>query len=87
MLPFAPMPLIDDFLINYNVGQALLLLFVLTLPAGYVQGSRKITAINFALFGTIFVVIPSIDGGSILFAFLGLALLILAPMLYSTATR
>lgn len=81
------MQLLDDFIINYNVGQALLLVFVLTLPAGYVQGSRKITAINFALFGTIFLIIPSIDGGSILFAFLGLALLVLAPMLYTTAKR
>lgn len=83
----APMQLLDDFIINYDVGQALLLVFVLTLPAGYVQGSRKITAINFALFGTIFLIIPSIDGGSILFAFLGLALLVLAPMLYTTAKR
>ena len=87
MLPFAPMPLIDDFLINYTIGQVLLLVFVLTLPAGYVQGSRKITAINFALFGAIFVIIPSIDGGSNLFAFLGVALLVVAPMLFATAKR
>ena len=87
MLPFAPMPLVDDFLLNYTVGQAVLLLFILSLPVGYVQGSRKITAINFALFGTIFVVIPSIDGGSILFAFLGIALLVVAPMVYATANR
>ena len=87
MLPFAPMPLIDDFLINYNIGQVLLLVFILTLPAGYVQGSRKITAINFALFGAIFIIIPSIDGGSNLFAFLGVALLVVAPMLFATAKR
>mgnify|MGYP006289153995 CR=1 FL=1 len=87
MLPFAPMQLLDDFLINYNIGQALLLLFVLSLPVGYVRGSRKITAINLALFGAIFVVIPSIGGGSSLFAFLGIALLVLAPMLYATAER
>ena len=87
MLPFAPMQLLDDFLINYNIGQALLLLFLLSLPVGYVRGSRKITAINLALFGAIFVVIPSIDGGSNLFAFLGIALLVLAPMLYATAER
>jgi len=87
MLPFAPMQILDDFLINYNVGQAILLVFILSLPVGYVRGSRKITAINFALFGAIFVIIPSIDGGSVLFAFLGVALLVLGPMLYATAER
>jgi len=87
MFPFAPMPLVDDFLLNYNVGQAILLLFILSLPAGYVQGSRKITAINFALFGGLFAIIPSIDGGPVYYAFLGIALLVLGPVLYATAKR
>ena len=87
MFPFAPMQLIDDFLLNYNVGQALLLLFILALPAGYVQGSRKITAINLMLFGALFIAIPSIDGGENYYAFLGIGLLVLGPMLYSTARR
>lgn len=87
MLPFAPLQIVDNFLIDYEVGHALLLLFVLSLPAGYVQGSRKITAINMALFGALFIVIPSIDGGSDLFAFLGIGLLVLAPMLYAMAER
>lgn len=87
MFPFAPMPLVDDFLLNYNVGQAILLLFILSLPAGYVQGSRKITAINFALFGTLFIIVPSIDGGPVHYAFLGIALLVVGPLLYTTAKR
>lgn len=87
MLPFAPLQLLDDFLINYTVGQAIFLVFLLSLPVGYVRGSRKITAINLALFGAIFVIIPSIDGGSILFAFLGVALLVVGPVLYATAER
>lgn len=87
MFPFAPMPLVDDFLLNYNVGQAVLLLFLLALPAGYVQGSRKITAINLILFGAIFIIIPSIDGGPSHYAFLGVGLLVLGPMVYATAER
>ena len=85
MLPFAPMPLVDDFLLNYNLGQAFLLLFILSLPAGYVRGSWRITAINFALFGVLFMVIPSIGGGPSHYAFLGLALLVIAPILFATS--
>ena len=83
----APLQLIDDFLLNYNVGQAILLLFLLSLPAGYVQGSRKITAINFALFGALFVVVPSIGGGPSHYAFLGIGLMIVGPVLFATADR
>lgn len=81
------MQFVDNILINYNVGQALLLLFVISLPAGYVQGSRKITAINLMLFGALFIVIPSIGGGEDYYAFLGIALLVLGPVLYATANR
>ena len=87
MTALVPMPLVDDFLINYNVGQVVLLLFVLALPAGYVQGSRKITAINVMLFGVLFVIVPSIGGGPVYYAFLGVALLVLGPLLYTTARQ
>lgn len=87
MFPFAPMPLLDDFLIQYELGQALLLLFILVLPAGYVRGSRKITAINVTTFGLLFIIVPSIGGGSIDYAFLGIILLVLGPVLYATARR
>jgi ABC-type Co2+ transport system permease subunit len=83
----APLQLIDDFLLNYNVGQAVLLLFVLSLPAGYVQGSRKITALNLALFGVLFMAVPSIGGGPSHYVLLGIALLVTGPMLYATAER
>lgn len=87
MFPFAPMPLIDDFLVQYNIGQAVLLLFILALPAGYVQGSRKITSINLITFGLLFVIVPSIGGGPVHYAFLGVALLVIGPVLYTTARR
>lgn len=87
MMPLAPVQLVDDILLNYNLGQVLLLLFVLALPAGYVLGSRRITAINLILFGVIFILVPSMDVGESYFAFLGIALLVLGPLLYTTARR
>ena len=87
MSALVPMPLVDDFLINYNIGQVVLLLFILALPVGYVQGSRKITAINTALFGILFIIVPSIGGGPVHYAFLGVGLLVVGPLLYATAGR
>ena len=87
MLELAPLQVIDDFLLNFNIGQVVLFLFVLSLPAGYVQGSRKITAINAILFGVLFLVVPSIGGGPGYFAYLGLALLVIGPVLFATARR
>lgn len=87
MLSLAPLQLLDNFLLDYDLAHALLLLFVLALPAGYVRGSRKITAINFALFGAIFIAVPSMGAGANYYAFLGVALLVLGPMLYATAER
>ena len=85
--PFVPMPLVDDFLIQYSVGQALLLLYVLSLPAGYVFSSWRITAVNAIVFGVLFLIVPSIGGGSILFAYLGIGLVVLGPMIYATTNR
>lgn len=87
MFPFVPMPLLDDFLLNYNIGQAVLLLFILTLPAAVAKSSMKILAINAIVFGGLFAIIPSIDGGSVYFAYLGVGLLIIGPMLYVTGKR
>lgn len=87
MFGFAPMPLLDDFLIQYDFGQAVLLLFVLSLPAGYVMKSWKITGINTILFGVLFIIVPSIGGGPVFYGFLGIALLVLGPMIYVSGDR
>lgn len=87
MLGFAPMPLIDDILIQYELGQAVLLLFVLSLPAGYVLKSWKITGINASLFGVLFLIVPSIGGGPVHYAFVGIALLVIGPMIYISGSR
>jgi NADH:ubiquinone oxidoreductase subunit H len=86
MTQFVPLPLIDDFLINYNVGQALLLLFVLSVLAAIPLGSRKVLSLNAITFGLIFVLTPA-SLAPVHFKFLGIALLVVAPLLYSTASR
>ena len=86
MFEFVPLPLIDDFLINYNVGQALLLLFVLSVLAAIPLGSRKVLSLNAITFGLLFVVTPS-SLAPLHYKFLGLALLVVAPLLYVTARR
>ena len=86
MIEFVPLPLIDDFLIKYNIGQALLLLFILSVLAALPLGSRKILSINAIAFGLIFVVTPA-SLAPLHYKFLGLALLIVAPLLYVTARR
>lgn len=87
MTAATPMQLIDNILLNYNVGQVVLLLFVLVLPVGIVKKSHKITGINVMLFGVLFITVPSIGGGPVHYAYLGVALLVVGPMIYVTAAR
>ena len=86
MIELVPLPLIDDFLINYNVGQALLLLFVLSVLAAIPLGSRKVLSLNAIVFGLLFVLTPS-NLAPLQYKFLGIALLVVAPLLYTTASR
>lgn len=82
-----PLALLNDFILPFNVGQVVLLLFLLTLPVGVVKKSRRITSINVVMFGLLFAIVPSIGGGPSYYAFLGLALLVIGPVLYATADR
>lgn len=88
MAGFAPMPLIDDFLLNYHVGHAALVLFILTVPAGLVKGSRKLVGLIFIAFGGLFLAIPSIDAeAGLAFGLFGIVLMVVGPVLFTTATR
>lgn len=86
MIEFVPLPLIDDFLIDYNVGQAILVLFVLAMLAAIPLKSRKVLSINTIIFGLLFVLTPS-SLAPLPFKFLGIALLVVGPMLFITAKR
>jgi ABC-type transport system involved in multi-copper enzyme maturation permease subunit len=85
MFPF-PLQALDRFLLQYNIGQVLLLVFVLALLASLTQRSGKVLAIQTVTFGLLFAIVPSI-GGPGHYLYLGLGLLLVAPLLFTTAGR
>jgi uncharacterized membrane protein HdeD (DUF308 family) len=84
-----PLQLVDSFLLQYNVGQAVLALYILTTLAALPLKSQKIIGINTVVFGLIFLLTPT--GPSSLqpvhFQFLGIALIFVGPFLVLTANR
>ncbi|MFD1685620.1 hypothetical protein [Halobellus litoreus] len=81
-----PLQLVDSFLLNYNVGQALLLVFVVATVGVLPLKSQKILALNTMAFGLIFALTPQ-SLVPIHYLFLGLALLVVGPLLYATASK
>ncbi|WP_101294641.1 hypothetical protein [Halegenticoccus soli] len=79
-----PLQVIDSFLLEYNVGQALLLAFVLTTLATLPLKSQKVLALNTILFGIIFTLTPQ-SLAPLHYLFLGIVLVVIGPMLYVTA--
>ncbi|WP_440988788.1 hypothetical protein [Haloarchaeobius baliensis] len=77
---------IDNFLLNYNVGQALLFVFVLSVLGTLPLKSLKTVGFVVVTFGAIFVVTPS-SLAPVQYRFLGLGLLIVGPMLVIMAKR
>jgi uncharacterized membrane protein HdeD (DUF308 family) len=75
---------IDSILINYNIGQILLLGFVLTTLGALPLKSQQVIGINTMLFGVIFVLTPASLLPNV-YLFLGLTLLVIGPMVYVTA--
>jgi uncharacterized membrane protein HdeD (DUF308 family) len=81
-----PLQVIDNFLIQYNVGQALLLLFILTTLGALPLKSRKIIGLNTVVFGLLFLLTPD-SMEPITFKFLGIAMIFVGPLLLVTARR
>ena len=82
MLPL----LVDSILLNYNIGQILLLGFVLTTVGALPLKSQQVIGINTILFGIIFLVTPKSLMPNF-YLFLGITLLVIGPMVYVTANR
>jgi len=80
-----PLQVIDSFLLNYNVGQVLLLVFVLSVVGALPLKSRRILGINVTLFGVVFLLTP-VAVMPIAYLFVGIALVVVGPMLYATAS-
>lgn len=82
-----PLQVIDNFLLQYNVGQALLLVFILSFLGSIPLKSRKVFAIQFISFGLIFMLTPQSLLQAPHWKFIGIALLVIGPMLYVTARQ
>ena len=78
--------LLDNFLLQYNVGQALLLLFVLVMLGTLPLKNKRIVSINAIVFGLIFFLTPS-SMAPIEYKLFGVVLLLVGPMLFVTSSR
>jgi len=81
-----PLQVIDSFLLNYNVGQALLLVFILATVGTLPLKSRRIIAANATIFGLVFIMTPQALA-PVHYLFLGIVLLVVGPVLWVTASR
>jgi hypothetical protein len=81
-----PLQLVDSFLLNYNLGQAILLVFVLTTVGALPLKSRRVFAVNAVVFGLLFLLTPQ-SVAPIHYLFLGIVLLVVGPILWVTASR
>jgi hypothetical protein len=90
-----PLQLVDSFLLNYNVGDALLVLFGLGVLATLPLKSMKVLTLHLLLFGVIFFLTPAslfaVDpagshflSSNLQYKLLGLALLTISPVVYAT---
>ncbi|MFB6143029.1 MAG: hypothetical protein ABEJ30_06770 [Halorientalis sp.] len=80
-----PLQVVDKFLLQYNVGQALFLFFVLGGLATLPLRSRKVLSLHLAGFGLLFMLTPQSLLARPHWKFFGIALLVLGPVVYMTA--
>lgn len=89
---------VDSFLLNYNAGDALLVVFVLGLLATIPLKSWKVLTLHLLTFGLLFFLTPTsmlaVDatgshllGGAIQYKLVGLGLLLVSPVLYVSASE
>jgi len=90
-----PLQAIDSFLLQYNVGDAVLILFVLGLLGTLPLKSRKVTTLHIMTFGFLLLLLPGqmlavgssgahLLGSVLQYKMLGLGLLVASPVVYTT---
>ena len=95
-MPALPLQVIDSFLLNYNAGDAILVLFVLGILAVIPLKSWKVLLLHFLTFGLLFVLTPAsalavapggshLLGSALQYKLVGLALVVVTPVLYATS--
>lgn len=81
-----PLQFVDSILLNYHIGQVILLVFALSVLGTLPLGSRKVFALNITAFGLIFALTPQ-SLVPLWYMFLGLILLIIGPIVWYTTTE
>ncbi len=77
---------VESFLVDYHVGHALVLFFALSVLAVLPLGSSKMLSLTVMAFGLLFLLTPeSTMGSDPVYKFVGLALLVVAPVVYTFA--
>lgn len=90
-----PLQVIDSFLLNYNLGDALLVVFLLGILAVIPLKSWKVFVMHLLVFGLLFFLTPSgmfaveptgnhLLGSTLQYKLFGLGLLLVSPVLYIT---
>ncbi|AUX10290.1 hypothetical protein AArcSl_2672 [Halalkaliarchaeum desulfuricum] len=79
-----PLQFVDSILLEYHIGQILLLVFGLAILGSLPLGSRKVLALNVTAFGLIFALTPQ-SLVPLWYMFFGLILLLVGPVLWYTA--
>ncbi|WP_018257739.1 hypothetical protein [Halomicrobium katesii] len=93
---FTPLQVVDSFLLNYNLGDVLLLVTVLGAVGVFLQRSNKALGLHLLSFGLLFLILPggmfepaagSLLGTIAMYKFVGLGLLVVAPVIYAVGRR
>lgn len=83
MIEFVPLDLFDDLIQDYHLGHVLIAVFVLSVLGSFAL-SKKLLSLNVIVFGLLFLVLP--EGlSSVEYKLLGVALVVIGPILYTTA--
>ena len=86
MFELVPLQLLESFLLDYHLGHVLTLLFGLSVLGSVPLGSRKLVAANVIIFGLLFIITPlSTMNDEPIYRFFGIALLLIAPILWAFA--
>lgn len=83
MLELVPLQPLDDFVQSYHLGQVLVAVFVLSVLGSFAL-SKKLLSLNVILFGLLFLLAPNTIS-SVEYKLLGVALIFIGPILYTTA--
>ncbi|ADJ14109.1 hypothetical protein [Halalkalicoccus jeotgali] len=83
MLEFVPLQPLDDFIQNYSFAQVLVVAFILSVLGSFPL-SKKLLSLNVVLFGVLFLLVPA-TVSSVSYKLLGVALIVIGPILFTTA--